>query len=143
MSILVELPERLYQRDAFAAFAAVSPYSLGTARAMAWMSQLAYETAHEEKVGRILASWGMSKRAFKSNDPITGLPPESACVVVAGGLGATIVAFAGSDPLKVEDWITDFTPQLSTTNLHMGFEQAVETVWRDIKDYFRLWPFKY
>jgi lipase (class 3) len=87
-----------------------------------------------KKVERILGSWGTTKRAFKSNDPITGLPAHSACVVVAGGLGATIVAFAGSDPLKFEDWITDFTPKISMTNLHTGFEQAVESVWPDIKD---------
>src|SRR5438309_1124677 len=134
MSFLVELAESAYPPRALDGIRLVGNSNLDSALAMMWMSQLAYETAHEEKVGRILASWGMSKRAFKSNDPITGLPPESACVVVAGGLGATIVAFAGSDPLKVEDWITDFTPQLSTTNLHMGFEQAVETVWRGIKD---------
>ena len=58
----------------------------------------------------------------------------SACVVVAAGRGVTIVAFAGTDPLKLEDWITDFTakPQ-SGTGLHSGFEAAVETVWPGLK----------
>ena len=63
MSILVELPERLYQRDAFASFAAVAPYSLGTARAMAWMSQLAYETAHRDKIEIDLPAMGPASPA--------------------------------------------------------------------------------
>jgi Lipase (class 3) len=134
MSFLVELAESAYPPRALDRIKLVKDFSLDNALVMMWMAQLAYETAHEEKVGRILTSWGMNKRAFKSNDPITGLPPKSACVVVAGGLGATIVAFAGSDPLKFEDWITDFTPQLSTSDLHTGFEEAVGSIWDDIKN---------
>ncbi len=73
------------------------------------------------------------KLGFKSNDPGTGLPPHSACVVVAEGQGATFVTFAGSDPLKFQDWITDFSAMPSPSNLHSGFEQAVETVLPDIR----------
>jgi hypothetical protein len=68
MSILVELPERLYQRDAFASFAAVAPYSLGTARAMAWMSQLAYETAHRDKIETICRLWDLRLLQIIAND---------------------------------------------------------------------------
>jgi triacylglycerol lipase len=70
---------------------------------------------------------------FESNDPATGLPPKSACVVVAGGRGATFITFAGSDPLKFEDWITDFNAVQSANNLHAGFKAAVETVWTTIE----------
>jgi hypothetical protein len=134
MSFLVELAEGAYPARALDRIKLIENFNLDNALVMMWMAQLAYETAHEEKVGKILDSWGMKKRAFKSNDPITGLPAHSACVVVAGGLGATIVAFAGSDPLKFEDWITDFTPKISMANLHTGFEQAVASIWPDIKD---------
>ena len=85
---------------------------------MMWLSQLAYETAHEDKVADILKSWGLEKREFLRNDPITGLPPHSACVVVAEGRGATFVTFAGTDPLKVIDWVTDFQAVPSPTGLH-------------------------
>jgi triacylglycerol lipase len=71
--------------------------------------------------------------AFVSNDPATGLPPHSACVAVAGGRGATFVTFAGSDPLKIEDWITNFDAVPSAQDLHTGFQDAVETVWPIIK----------
>jgi pimeloyl-ACP methyl ester carboxylesterase len=134
MSFLVELAEGAYPPRVLDRIKLIENFDLDNALVMMWMAQLAYETADEEKIGRILSSWGMKKRAFRSNDPITGLPAHSACVVVAGGLGATIVTFAGSDPLKIEDWITDFTPKISMTNLHTGFEQAVDTVWPDIKD---------
>jgi len=133
MSFLVELAESAYPPRALDRIRPVGDFSLDNALVMMWMAQLAYETAHEDKVGRILTSWGMNKRAFASNDPVTGLPPRSACAVVAGGLGATIVAFSGTDPLKIEDWITDFTPQRSPANLHTGFEQAVGTVWPRIE----------
>src|SRR5437016_7976060 len=133
MSFLVELARSAYPSTAMDRLAAVSSFSLDNARAMMWMSQLAYETAHESKIRDILASFQMTLRAFKSNDPVTGLPPKSACAVVAGGRNVTVVAFSGTDPLKIEDWITDFTPRETTQNLHQGFQDAVETVWPDIK----------
>ncbi|MEH2516172.1 triacylglycerol lipase [Bradyrhizobium sp. AZCC 1610] len=133
MSFLVELARGAYPADALNRFKTTSQFGLDNARAMMWLSQLAYETAHQDKIKDILGSWTMNMRAFVSNDPITGLPPHSACVVVAGGRGATIVTFSGTDPLKIEDWITNFTPALSTSDLHSGFERAVDTVWPVIK----------
>jgi triacylglycerol lipase len=134
MSFLVELGRGAYPDSALEGFTAESTFSLDNARAMMWMSQLAYETADMSKVEGILNAWHLTMRAFASNDPITGLPPRSACVVVAGGRGATIVAFGGTDPLKIEDWITDFTiDPPPVTELHRGFRSAVETVWPGIR----------
>jgi triacylglycerol lipase len=102
------------------------------------MSQLAYETRSESKVANILKKWGMTERGFGTNDPVTGLPPKSACVVAASGRKATIIAFAGTDPLKIEDWITDFTvgfPQPDV--LHEGFRAAVNTVWPIVEKVIR------
>ena len=65
------------------------------------MSQLAYDTDDRPKVESVLAAWGLGLRAFVINNPITGFPLGSACVVVAGGRG---VSFAGTDPLKLSDW---------------------------------------
>jgi triacylglycerol lipase len=131
MSFLVEMDRSLYPKNALETFngTAETEFDLGNARAMMWLSQLAYETAHESKVRDILKAWDLEMLAFKSNDPITGLPPHSACVVVAGGRGATFVSFAGTDPLKVEDWITDFRIRRKAMTLHSGFQEAVESVW--------------
>ena len=130
MSFLVELARGAYPDNALEKFtSSSSQFGLDNARAMMWLSQLAYETAHRDKVKSILDAWQLTMPAFVANDPATGLPPKSACVVVAAGRGATFVTFAGSDPLKFEDWITDFNAVQSPDNLHSGFEDAVETVW--------------
>jgi triacylglycerol lipase len=134
VSFLVEIMESAYPANALSGFTGGSDFSLDNARALMWMSQLAYETAHESKVKNILEKLGMIKRGFATNDPVTGLPPKSACFVAAGGRNTTIIAFAGTDPLKIEDWITDFTvgfPQPDV--LHEGFHAAVETVWTKVK----------
>jgi hypothetical protein len=68
-----------------------------------------------------------------TNNALTGLPPHSACVVVAEGHGATFVTFAGSDPAKPEDWVTDFEARPSPDDLHSGFKKATETVWPAIQ----------
>ena len=133
MSFLVELARGAYPAHALDGFTATPQFNLVNARATMWLSQLAYETASETKVKSILDDWQLTKHAFIANDPATGLPPRSACVVVAGGRGATFVTFAGSDPLKFEDWITNFNAVPSATDLHTGFQNAVETVWPVIK----------
>jgi triacylglycerol lipase len=133
MSFLVELARGAFPDNALDGFAATPQFNLNNARAMMWLSQLAYETASRSKVEDILRAWRLTMHAFISNDPATGLPPHSACVVVAGGHSATFVTFAGSDPLKFEDWITDFDAVPSPTDLHTGFQNAVETVWPTIE----------
>jgi triacylglycerol lipase len=133
MSGFVELERSKYPSDALDKFKVTAKFNLDNARAMMWLSQLAYETADESKVKSILGAWKLTMREFISNDPKTGLPPDSACVVVAGGRGATFVTFAGSDPGKIEDWVTDFDAMPSATGLHAGFEKTVGTVWPAIE----------
>jgi triacylglycerol lipase len=129
MSFLVELPREAYSEHALDLFTVSPNYSLDNARAMMWLSQLAYETAHRAKVDDVLNAWGLTERAFIDNPPLTAFPFRTACAVTAGGRGATIVAFAGSDPLKINDWITDFTALPSSDDIHRGFESAVDVIW--------------
>lgn len=133
MSVFVRKDRNVYRRRALDSFQASSDFNLVDARAMMWLSQLAYETDDEPKVDSILSDWDLRKLGFRSNDPGTGLPPHSACVVVAEGPRATFVTFAGSDPLKFQDWITDFDAMPSPEHLHTGFEKAVETVLPDVQ----------
>jgi triacylglycerol lipase len=133
MTFLVELPKEAYPANALDGFEVGSDFKLENAQAMMWLSQLAYETADKGKVDDLLKGWKLTRRAFGSNAPATGLPPKSACFVVAGGRDATVVTFSGTDPLKIQDWITDFTVQAKLDVLHQGFSDAVETVWPTIK----------
>jgi triacylglycerol lipase len=133
MSIFVEIPQEAYPADAITPFKPMLEFKLENARAMVWLSQLAYETAHPRKVSDIIESWTLKMREFISNDPGTGLPPHSACVIVAEGREAMFVTFAGSDPGKPIDWVTDFQAMPSPTDLHSGFDAAVATVWPKIQ----------
>lgn len=132
MSFLVAISRSAYPDTALNTFRAQPSFASGDAKAMMWMSQLAYETNDPGKVKDILTAWQLDLKDLASSDPVTGLPPHSACFVAAAGRGATIIAFSGTDPLKVEDWITDFTAIRSVDGLHSGFKDAVDTVWRQI-----------
>jgi triacylglycerol lipase len=133
MSFLVELARSAYPDNALKGFTPSQHFNLDNARSMMWLSQLAYETADESKVRSILDAWQLTMHEFISNDPATGFPPKSCCVVVAGNSDATFVTFAGSDPLKFEDWITDFDALKSATDVHKGFQDTVENVWPKIE----------
>src|SRR5262249_61207920 len=74
MSFLVAMARAHYHDNAFDAFTASSGYSLENARAMMWMSQLAYDTDDRPKVESVLDAWGLGLRAFVTNNPITGFP---------------------------------------------------------------------
>jgi pimeloyl-ACP methyl ester carboxylesterase len=142
MSILVELPEGLYQRDVFATFAAIAPYSLGTARAMAWMSQLAYETTHPDKIKSICRLWDLDLLQIIANDNAggSGLLKIHTRGVIVKGHGAVIMAFAGTDPLVPANWISDFDVGLNVGfntgsglgvtpgPVHRGFDRAFDAV---------------
>jgi hypothetical protein len=94
MSFLVQINESAHRPDALDGFTPTAAFNMKNAQAMMWLSQLAYETPEKSKVESILGAWKMTLLAFRTNDPVTGLPPHSACVVVAGGRKATIISFS-------------------------------------------------
>ena len=69
MSILVELPEKQYAPKVFADFVPGAGFNLKTARAMAWMSQLAYETRFPDKIKRIATGWELGDVRVRSSPP--------------------------------------------------------------------------
>jgi hypothetical protein len=129
MSVLVELPPRRYPADVFGAFRPTSDFELNNARAMMWMSQLAYETAHPDKVRDILKLWGLDLEELISNEIDVFPWLRTACGIVAAGRGATILALAGTDPLKLNDWITNIRSLPSPDDIHTGFQAAVAKIW--------------
>lgn len=139
MSILVELREEAYVTDAFSNFAAGDGFTLGNGRAMAWMAQLAYES-DLDKIDRRLQAWGLQRLARLDAPFSSTLPLKSTHGIVAAGRGATIVAFAGTDPLVITNWITDLNARLSPQGVHSGFEQAVEAAWPQVAAALRQRP---
>jgi len=133
MSFVVELPLDQYHRDAFAAFTPDAGFHIGTARATAWLSRLAYES-DPGKIDTMLAAWGLSREASFASPARGLLPMANTRGLVATGGGATLVAFAGTDALRLANWITDFNARLSPAGLHRGFEAAVDTVWPQLLD---------
>jgi len=69
MSFLVELPEDQFNPEAFASGVPVAGFDMNTARAMAWISQLAYETRLPDKIERIAGSGNSTTSASCSSPP--------------------------------------------------------------------------
>ncbi|MFL6932094.1 MAG: lipase family protein, partial [Xanthobacteraceae bacterium] len=103
MSLFTKIPEDQYSPAAFSAFRCARDFDLGVARSLMWMSQLAYENDEPDKIERILARWGMQfvdgRNGMVSKEVKTVLPIASTHAIVVAGHGATIVAFAGTDPV--------------------------------------------
>jgi triacylglycerol lipase len=133
MSFLVELPFDQYQPHAFAPFTSTRGFNLGTAKAMAWMSQLAYETPHPKKIEDVLHTWDLAPVKRLASPVTSVLPMTSTRGVIATHPAATIVAFAGTDVLSLGNWITDLDAGLTIDDVHGGFETAVDTVWADVE----------
>ncbi|MBR0715853.1 lipase family protein [Bradyrhizobium liaoningense] len=134
MSRLVELPLGEYDRDAFAKFKDDSTdFNLDTARAMMWMSQLAYETHVAGKIDDVAAFWNLSG-AKPLIQPVNSTPEltDTRGVIARRGR-ATIIAFAGTDPLHLLNWLNNFTLGKPASPVHEGFRQAAAAVWKDVK----------
>jgi hypothetical protein len=135
MSFLVRLPEDSYRADAFKNFTVDAEFTLGNAQAMMWLSQLAYETDDGDKIGRILRQrFGLELLDFGINEVLSGFLKHKACFIVARGQTASFVAFAGTDPLKPQDVITDLTTTQTPESLHKGFAAAVASVQSKIEE---------
>jgi triacylglycerol lipase len=130
MSFLTKLPRERYSQDAFSGFKTGREFNPAAARAMAWMSQLAYETDDPGKVADILKQWGLALPAggIVSGQVATVLPTAKTEVVVAVGDTFTVIAFAGTDPLVLADWITDFDAIVTDPGIAHGYATAARAV---------------
>src|SRR5262245_57844331 len=135
MSFLTKLPKDRYSPRAFDEFSNKSTFDLGNAKALAWLSQLAYETDEPDKIAQILRLWGLElvDGGVVVEEVATVLPKASTACFVATGRGAVIVAFAGTDPLVLANWITDFDVHIEATGAARGYDTAADAVWPRLK----------
>ena len=129
MSLFTTLPRRLYSASAFDDFVAGGDFRLGNAKAMIWMSQLAYEVEEPSRpdiIKSVLALWGLAlvDGGMIANDDTLMLPGAKTRGFVAAGRGATIVAFAGTDPVVLANWLTDFDAHIDRTQTADGYRRA-------------------
>jgi triacylglycerol lipase len=133
LSFLVELPLETYADHLFDGFAPDADFRVGNARALMWMSQLAYEVRHaQHKVEPVLKRWGLRPVALVANTKASGLPLSSTRGIIATGHGATMMTFAGTDPVAFANWITNFNLGAPARDIHRGFDGAVDAVWDDV-----------
>jgi triacylglycerol lipase len=135
MSFLTKLPTGLYDKDAFKQFTGGTEFEIGNASAMAWMSQLAYETDEPGKISDILQLWSLAlvEGGVVVEESKTVLPVASTHCLVASGPKAVIVAFAGTDPVSLANWVSDFDAHLQATGAAEGYAVAAEIVWPRLK----------
>jgi hypothetical protein len=132
MSLLVELPQSEFNPLAFAQFSPVAGFGGGNALAMAWMSQLAYETHLPEKIAAIGELWRLTDIRVIQQPAKTTLPLSDTRGIIAARQGALLIAFAGTDPLNLLNWVSDFYLGRPTADVHEGFLDAAAAVWTQI-----------
>jgi triacylglycerol lipase len=133
MSFLVELPLHVYADHVFDDFTPDRDFRVGTARAMMWTAQLAYEVRDaQDKIEPVLKRWGLAPVALIGNGMRRSPPFASTRGLIAEGRGATIVAFAGTDPAAFANWITNFNLGERAREIHRGFDGAIHVVWKDV-----------
>jgi len=132
MSVLTELPTELYPADVATDLSQASPSGPATARAMMWLSQLAYEVPTSAKVGEIVRLWGLRLVAALGADAGALAHALDLNALVLVNETAIFVVFRGTDPLHVANWITNFDATLSANGAHQGFENAVDAMWNDL-----------
>ncbi|MCP2331061.1 lipase family protein [Actinoalloteichus caeruleus] len=106
-------------------------YRLEHAYWLARAAKLAYsdESAIREAVGE----WGFDRFRFLEGTPVTPLPIDHTQAFVAASDSMIIVAFRGTEPTQIRDWLTDANapagPGPDRRGLvHLGFSQALASV---------------
>jgi triacylglycerol lipase len=129
-NIFVQLPPADYSRTAFDRFRPLrGGFDLDDARAMMWMSQLAYETHTPQTIAKIAPLWSFRRIEFvraqaRQIDTRAIIGERTDCIVVA---------LAGTDPALSKNLMTDVDCRLTPNDTHEGFQAAIDAVWPQIE----------
>jgi hypothetical protein len=137
MRRLAELPPQYYTDHGSTAFQAFTPkpaFDLGNARAMMWLSQLAYETEQPGTLEHARGLWGFDsiERIVKTNSSINNGALVDSRGIVARRADATIIAIAGTEPASLRNIATDFAFFRSESDTHSGFQDAADAIQPEI-----------
>ncbi len=132
MGLLTSWPEALYLGRGTVLDTVSDGFSMATARALAWASQLANETDDPAKLARILTDWGWARRRDVAGRMGGVLPLTSARGFVAEQRGMCVIAFAGTEPTNIADWIVDLSLRKTADGIHAGFASGVDAAWNSL-----------
>lgn len=144
MTILTSQPIETYRNlaaDIFQpnGFTPSDNFSLRNARAMMWMSQLAYETGLPDPtpiLEEIRQLWGFDSIIPISDQAATVWGRIDTRALVAERPGVTIVAFRGTDPGIWQNIVTDLdTKPSGPLNIHQGFGEALGPIFDEVKEH--------
>lgn len=130
MSIFVRLPRDQYQPHPLEGISR-GQFTLANAGAAAWLAQLAYED-DRAKIDDIAKQWGVGVIDQIAPSGATILPVAHTRGLVLEGSGIRFVAFSGTDPFVLANWVSDFDFPLER-GVHRGFAQALEVAWTIVK----------
>src|ERR1700754_1824136 len=123
MSTFVEIDPSEYDEDAFADFdASMGDFRMGNARALIWLSQLAYEAHRQETIDEVAQKWRLVTVIpfIKRKTGLNG--SYETCGIVAQRDDAVLLAFAGTDPGIWQNLVTDATVlSQAGSDIHAGF----------------------
>ena len=124
MSILVKFPVSEFDRAAFVGFRPTAEFDIATARALMWVSQLAYQTDDLPTLASVVSiDW-----SFRTIHPMV----EGGPTALTSGLwgerdDAIVFAVAGTDPGIPRTLLTDGLIRLKD-GIHEGFGRAFDLV---------------
>src|SRR5262245_23866176 len=107
-------------------------WQASNALGLAMASQLAYEDA--DTIDATARSWGFQQSTFITTPPESDRDTQA---FVASNDEMVLVAFRGTQPDTLEDWITDADFKMAKTELgavHDGFWTALDPIWQSLQD---------
>src|SRR5258708_1057450 len=103
MSALADLPPHLYTTPPSHPFRPTGGFDIGTARAMIWMSRLAYESSESGTIEFVRPLWRLDRISPFFKQMRGGFANFASRGIVGEGHGAVVIAFGGTDPLVWEN----------------------------------------
>jgi triacylglycerol lipase len=132
MSFFTQMPIDRYVADAVKGFTLTADFDLATARSLAWISQLSYET-DPDKIATLCGKLDISLAGAPIHRRVgTWLPIASTYALVLDLREALVVAFAGTDPIHLANWVSDFDIRPTDGGAAAGFIVALRAVEQDI-----------
>jgi triacylglycerol lipase len=115
----------------------VTRYELAHAYWLARASELAYRDADVARED--LAAWGFDRFRHFVSPHAMPFPLEDTQAFVAGSEQMVVVAFRGTEPIQIKDWLSDIdTPPVpgpaNKGFVHFGFSQALASVYPELRD---------